>query len=541
MKSKFLNFIDGYEDTRLGKHFVSFSYSGSVSSKNRKSRSLRIHKVGEGISSFLAATRSTFYGALFISFGLAALLFYFLNEFAGAYEGRNLVTLILGIVCSLVSIPFLLVDKPSHRMISESRILDYIFFEFLCMKRGWSPADKRGAPTILGVVLGIALAALGILWPLGNVALAIGALALVYLSFSSPEFPYLLSLLLIPYSSYIPNSAVVLAFLAILSFVSFFRKTLSGKRVMNIEQYDVLIFIMLILVCIYTAITRENVKITDYLIILSLFMGYSLSSNIITNRRLADSISNGLVVATLPLALYVDTVTLISYARGQTPPEAPFALASSVVVSTVLSIRLIKHSVGAEKAAYIVLLALYSVSVLIISHPLYAIALALGILTTALYRAGKYFSLLIAPLCLLISFLHLLPETLREPVYRLLHVESPTLVETMFSSPVGFSMFALVMLLIIVRVRHRIVYSVFFEGTHLTSISVGYAGAIVALMLMLATSSEMLSEFTLYLLLAVFGMGSAALRVAKSENDNAELYVEDSKSIDSSTVNIRIH
>ena len=97
------------------------------------------------------------------------------------------------------------------------------------------------------------------------------------------------------------------------------------------------------------------------------------------------------------------------------------------------------------------------------------------------------------------------------------------------------------MLIIIVRVRHRIVYSVFFEGTHLTSISVGYAGAIVALMLMLATSSEMLSEFTLYLLLAVFGMGSAALRVAKSENDNAELYFEDSKSIDSSTVNIRIH
>ena len=101
-------------------------------------------------------------------------------------------------------------------------------------------------------------------------------------------------------------------------------------------------------------------------------------------------------------------------------------------------------------------------------------------------------------------------------------------------------MIATFVLLLIIRIRHRIVYSVFFEGTHLTSISVGYAGAIVALVLMIAVSPAMLSEFTVYLLLAVFGMGSAALRVAKSESDNANLYFEDSKSTDSSTVNIVI-
>ena len=65
MKSGFMKFIDGYESTRLGKRFLSLSYSGSVSSKNKKTKALALHKIGEKISSFFAATRSTFYGALF--------------------------------------------------------------------------------------------------------------------------------------------------------------------------------------------------------------------------------------------------------------------------------------------------------------------------------------------------------------------------------------------------------------------------------------------------------------------------------------------
>lgn len=534
-----MKFIDGYESTRLGKRFLSLSYSGSISSKNKKTKALALHKIGEKISSFFAATRSTFYGALFVSFGLAALLFYFLNEYAGAYEGRNLTTLILGSACSLISIPLLLVDKPSHRMISESRALDYIFFEFLCMKRGWSPSHRRGAPTILGVIFGVLFAALGVFMPVGRVALAVGAVVLIYLSFSSPEFPYLLSLLIIPYSSYIPNATVVLSFLTILSFVSFFRKTLSGKRVVNMEQYDFVLLIMLTLVCIYAAFTRENAKITDYVVIVSLFVGYSLSSNIIINRRLADSISNGLVITTLPLVVYTGVVKIISFGGGATPEISP-ALAASTVVCAILSIRLIKHSAGVQRALYTLLLILYITAAALIADPVLAIALALGVLTTALYRCGKYFSLLIVPVCLGIALLFLLPEAARAYVYAFLRIDSPMLVELLFSSALGAGMIATFVLLLIIRIRHRIVYSVFFEGTHLTSISVGYAGAIVALVLMIAVSPAMLSEFTVYLLLAVFGMGSAALRVAKSESDNANLYFEDSKSTDSSTVNIVI-
>lgn len=541
MKSFLIKLIDGYEYGGLGRHFASFSYSGSVSSKNRKNKRAGLHRVGEKLASFFAATRTTCYGAFFVSLGLSVLLFYFLNEYAGAYEGRNFVTLALGAISSIISIPLLLIDKPWHRMMSESRLLSYVFFDFFCMKRGWSPDGKRGMPTVLGVILGVFIAALGILAPVGNIALAIGTLVLIYLSFSSPEFPYLLSLLLIPYSSYIPNAAVALAFLSVLSFVAFFKKAVSGKRVSNIEQYDVILFVMLILVCIYAYFTRENAKITDYFIIISLFMGYYLASNVITNRRLADSISNGFVVTALPLAIYMDVVKIVSLAGGAPSPAPSVEFLLSSVVCAVLTLRLVKHASGIAKTVYLVLLFIYVLSVGLMMQPLLAIALVIGMLTAALYRAGKYFPLLISPVCLLIGLLHLLPEGARESVLKLIGVDSPTLAEQLLASPVGVAIFVFTILLLIVRVRHRIVYWSFFEGTHLTSISVGYAGATVALMLMVGISADMLTGYSLYLLLSLFGMGSAALRVAKRESDNAELYFVDTKSIDSSTVNILIH
>lgn len=538
MKSSFIKLIDGYEKTRLGRHFLSFSYSGS--SKNRKTKNAFLHKAGESVSSFFAATRSTCYGAFFISFGLAVLLFYFFNDFTGAYEGKNISTIILGVVCSLISVPLLLIDKPSHRLISESRVLDYIFFEFLCMKRGWSPEGRRGAPTLLGVIFGILLAALGILVPVGRVALFGGVAVLVYLSFSSPEFPYLLSLFLVPYSACIPNASVALSVLALLSFASFFVKTVSGKRVINIEQYDVLLLVMLTLVCVLSVLSTGEIKISDLLVVFSLFAGYSMASNVIINRRLADTVSSGIVIATLPISLLSAVARIISLATGATHAAPSVPLAMSIVLSAILTIRLIKHATGAVKVFYFALLAVYVFLALFLLSPIYIIAMALGFLTTALYRIGKYFSLPVVAICLVISLLHLLPEEVRLPMLELLEIKAPTLVEKLLSGGVGWALLAVVLLLLAIRVRHRIVYSAFFEGTHLTSISVGYAGGAVALLLIIASSVYMLSDFSFYLLISVFGMGSAALRVAKSENDNAELYFEDSKDTDSSTVNIVI-
>ena len=540
MKSFLLKLINGYENTGLGKHFVSLSYSGSVSSKNRKTKRLNLNRAGEKISAFFAATRSTCYGAFFVSFGLSVLLFYFLNEYAGAYEGRNIVTLTLGAVCSIISIPLLLIDKPWHRMVSESQLLEYIFFELFCMKRGWSPDGKRGAPTVLGVIFGVLIASIGIFIPVGSVALVLGTLALVYLSFSSPEFPYLLSLLLIPYSSYVPNAKIALAFFAVLSFVAFFKKSLSGKRVIHIEQYDALLFIMLILVCIYVYFANENAKISDYLIVAPMFMGCFLSSNVITNRRLADSISNGLVITTLPLLIYTDVIRMISLVRASDSPAVSAEFLLSAVVCAILSLRLIRHSTGAGKVMYSVLFAVYLLSVCFMTHPVCIVALLIGVLTAALHRVWKYFPLVVSPICLLASLLHLLPEGARASVFGALRIGSPTFVELLLSSAVGTAVFALAVLIFAVRVRHRMVYSSYFEGTHLKSISVGYAGSTVALVLIMSLCLDMLSVFTLYLLLSVFGMGSAALRVAKTESDNAELYFEDSKSIDSSTVNVVI-
>lgn len=539
-KSRFLKIVDGYEDSGLGRKFVSLSYSGAVSAKGKKKRGITLHSLGERIDSVFAATRTTCYGAFLISFGIAALLFYFFNEYVGAYEGTNALTLALGIVCSLSSIPLLLIDKPAHRFVSESGVLDYIFFEFLCMKRVWAHETRRGVPTIVGVIVGVLLASLGIFVPLGQVAFCALGLLLVYLSVASPEFPFVLSILIVPYYSYIPYAPFVLAALALLSFLSFFKKTLSGKRTMHVEQYDVFLFVLLIIVCIYALFARENAKPTDVLMIISLFMGYPLASNIIINRRLADSVSNALVVSTLPIAILSSVMRIIALINGGEWADPAPAVCASIIVSGILTIRLIKHAAGVGRVLYILLMVIYLASSVIALPIICTISLVFGLAVTVLYRISRYFGILVFALLLFAQLFHLLPEGVVGAVFSALRLEAPTLASALFGDVFGIIIFALALLLFLVRIRHGIVYIDYFDTTHLKSISVGYSSALAALVLMLSLSGGALNASTLYLTLSVFGMGSAALRVAKSESDNAELYFEDLKDTHSSTASVVI-
>ena len=349
-----------------------------------------------------------------------------------------------------------------------------------------------------------------------------------------------MSILIVPYYSYIPYAPFVLAALALLSFISFFKKTLSGKRTMHVEQYDVFLFVLLIIVCIYALFARENAKPTDVLMIISLFMGYPLASNIIINRRLADSVSNALVVSTLPIAILSSVMRIIALINGGEWADPAPAVCASIIVSGILTIRLIKHAAGVGRVLYILLMVIYLASSVIALPIICTISLVFGLAVTVLYRISRYFGVLVFALLLFAQLFHLLPEGVVSAVFSALNLEAPTLASALFGDVFGIIIFALALLLFLVRIRHGIVYIDYFDTTHLKSISVGYSSALAALVLMLSLSGGALNASTLYLTLSVFGMGSAALRVAKSESDNAELYFEDLKDTHSSTASVVI-
>ena len=104
----------------------------------------------------------------------------------------------------------------------------------------------------------------------------------------------------------------------------------------------------------------------------------------------------------------------------------------------------------------------------------------------------------------------------------------------------GIVALASLVLLIIVRFRHRAVYKSYVKDSQLSLISTMTAIAITCLIILGTTYYLFENMAILYLFWFVFGLGSAALRVAKREHDDKILYYEDIESPDSSVADIKI-
>ena len=193
------------------------------------------------------------YGFFFLTFGLLTVLFYFAHDFVAGYLpiGENTISLTLGVILSILSVPMLILDGPISLVLQEYPITDAIFFDFLCIKRMPPTEDEPAANPVGAVVLGAILAIIGLFLPTMLVVGVILFLAYFYLSFLSPEFSLFSTILILPYISLDePEGYGILASLVIITAISFSRKLVFGKRVLNLEQYDILIFIMLLAVLI---------------------------------------------------------------------------------------------------------------------------------------------------------------------------------------------------------------------------------------------------------------------------------------------------
>ena len=97
-----------------------------------------------------------------------------------------------------------------------------------------------------------------------------------------------------------------------------------------------------------------------------------------------------------------------------------------------------------------------------------------------------------------------------------------------------------VLLLFVVRFRHRAIYQRYLGESDMSLISTMEAITASSLILLGTTFYLFENSVITYLFWFVFGLGSAALRVAKRERDDKILYYEDIKSPDSSVAEIKI-
>jgi len=600
LRSFFKFFINGYEVTLdkrriLGSSFASVEVSGKLAQGKRDGVMLRMLKQSESASSFIAATGTKTYGAAFMSFGLLTLLSYFLKEYLGEEGYSAVFTLTVGIICAVLSIPCLLLDKPMTLALQDNPLSDLVLFEFFCIKRSRPDKNAHGVPAIVGIVIGAVMAVAGYFWPIEYVCLSAVMLLYLMLAFLSPEFSYLLSILSLPYLSLVPRAEILLSFMILVTAFSLFRKVIYGKRALFFEQYDIYISLLVLMILSSGIFIKGFESFGSSVFMLIASLGYVVSGNIIINRRLSDLALNAFAVSTVPAAIVSIYQFALLAACGRVGEiigngisstfASTDAMAVYLSVSLMFLLALIRQAKGATRALYIAVFVLDLAALVLTSELFCVFAVLLGI---AVYFASRSRVLSLCVILLLFALPYgvlLLPAEIIDPVLAYvpginsigelkslwesaLRAFSDNLMlgigigpESFAEEMAGYGVFgvsnssntfielgleagvlALVFFLVLlgIRLRHRASYFGYIRTSSVAKQSPLIAAATFVLVTVGAYSYiwEYLPYF--YLFWCVFGIGSATLRIAKKENDDKVLYYDDTRTPDRSEIDLEI-
>ena len=572
------------------KSFFSREFSGSITQRMKRILSSRFFRLTKAASHLISHISTRVYGPALLCFGLLGTMIYFLGF--GADE--NIASPIVGIICALLAIPFLLADKPLPIFLQDFKPTDYIFFEFFCMKRHTVMESESRFPISVAIIIGCVPALLSALIPFWEIALIIGIIICVYIGIESPEFIFLSSLFTLPYLRFIPSYDVVLSLALTLAVISFMIKVLHGRRVLYIEQYDICLGAMLLFILISGIFVKGIESFSGSVRMIVLACGYFLAGNIITNRRLAELSANSIVISGA-MASGVSVVQLIvvaSQAGGNITNEALSPILSRgdgvavyLMAAVIFAIGIAAQSAVRERLLYALSAALCIIA-LIISGEFFAVtSLLIGIAAYAVMKTNKLPGLFI-PLLLAVSVLFLLlPYGVLDVIFNY----SPSIVsaEELFAlwegSMSAFAnnmlvgigigkesfamemaglgifgypdssnlfielgleagMFALIcfLLMLLTRLRHRSLHYHYVRGSQIGMMS-NLSGVCLFSLLAFGMVNYIWSDSSAYYLFwCIFGIGSAALRVAKNDYRDRIVYYEETSAHDSSVIDIEI-
>ena len=569
--------------------FFAREFSVSITKNLKRLLGRGFFRFARSISHFLAHVSAKAYGTAILSFGLISVFMYFL----GFSKDGGIATPIIGGVLAAISIPFLLTDKPIPIMLQDSPPTDYLFFEFFCMKRHTVLEGEIKISPAISILVGAIPALLSSLFPLWTIALAIFVIICIYIGIESPEFLFLSSIALLPYMSLVPYSENVLAAILILIVISFAAKFLYGKRVLFIEQYDIFIIAMLVFVLISGIFVKGMESFSGSVKMIIFALGYTVSSNLITNRRLADRAANTIIIpgAIAGIVSIVQLVTLLAMGSSVSMEGLDIILARQdglavcLMATVVFAIGMIRQSSAVPRVIYI-FSAAFSFIGLVISGEVFAvIAVILGILAHTVIKKNLLPWLLLPVLFILPLVVLALPNELLDVLFT--YSPSISTAEEMFnlwrhslevflnnifvgigigSESFAYEMgqlgifgyhdssnlfielgleagiFALIclLLLLITRLRHRAVRHLYLRSSQIESLSTVSGAALFCIMAFGMVNYIWSDVSAYYLFWCIFGIGSAALRVAKRDYDDRILYYEETGDSDSSVIDIEI-
>ncbi len=552
--------------------FTPLVFSGIGAS--RKAVKTAISKSFGFLSEKFGHSSARSYGAMGASFGLLSILIYLGKYYILTEPSLPGYQITMGIIFLALSLPLLLSEKPIAELLQSFALTDYIVFDFFSVKRLDKKEGVKGIQPFSAILIGFVPAFAGVFIEPAYVAIAAALAVFVAVSFVTPEFTLIFTVLAAPYLSPVPDGGLILALLSLLCALSFFLKLIVGKRFYNFEIYDI-IFIMISVLFVISGIVNGN--IFESFILVCLTLGYSTASNLIVNRRLADRVVNAQIISSVPICILgiVDFAVSLS-GNHDYKASALFASAGSfgafLLITMILSFNFAKDLKSPlKRSLYFAVACLNLVNIiltwqvglwftLILTIPAYLI-----IKNKRIRKEWLILLVAIPYLAILLprgftdafsDFLKLSPTIdeitaswqsgldifLQNPIFGIgsspLYVIHNSFIS--FAVQFGVLALALIVLLFLIRLLHLSAYTPYMKNSDL-AITAGTSALALFSAFSLSMSTDIFADITLYyIFVSVFGIISAALRISKNEYDERVGYYGTVRDEDASDISIRI-
>ncbi len=587
----------------LGRNFYAKKISGLSFGRRRHSlQNTRFYHAISGFWKSIVYISCRSVGFYLLSFGLLTLLLHFSKYYS--VEGADVfLPLIVGAVAALFSVPLLLSGRPLCLALQEISLTDTLFFEFFCLRRMHPAEAVDSLPSAVSALFGAGVALFGFFVSMPLALFLPPAILFFFLALSAPEFPFFVTLILLPYFPIFPHPSLALAALVLTGLLSFLRKVARGNRVFYLEQYDAVLLLFALTLLVGGAFAGlASLKTAGYLALL--LFGYTFAGNLISNRRLVDGIFHALIYASVPISLFAvyqfiagkevyvwfgrEISGLVEgHATGTFSTPDVFAVYLLAVIILSFS-RALDRQRKASLRFFCLFLTLLQAAALVLTGVFAAWAallfslLAYAILKAARRRPGLWLALLV----LLPYAIFLLPAAVRNAIFSFLLPEgaeaytaklkaslllfrehlflgvgvgtdtfrsalSEYLHDGVTASDAGnlflglgceaglFCLFFF-LLLLVVRARHLSSYARYLSSSSVGTHAFAVTVAIFSLLIYGMTESVLASPLMFYLFFVLFGIGSATLRLAKKDRDERLIYYGDDRSADASVADILI-
>ena len=250
------------------------------------------------------------FGILFFSFGFYSMVIILLKKYAFSLEPASELSVMTSAIFIVVSIMLLFSKKTFIDVVNESHTLNFIFFDFLNMRKISAEEHEKPAHSSAGlaVIFGIFLGALSLVVEPYITAVAIFAAISGIILLHSPESGIITMFLLIPF---VPT--MFLLGLVILTALSLFFKVVRRKRLIKFSLIDLTVAIFALFIVSGGFISTDiNSSMPKMLVFLCFISSYFIIKNIIRSDKLTFSCIRSLTTS----ASLVSVIGIFQYFFG---------------------------------------------------------------------------------------------------------------------------------------------------------------------------------------------------------------------------------